>query len=560
MKLTGLGVSNGIGLGKAVVLKENNFDVSKKSADPALETKRFEESSKKLCEILENTAKRSGAEQAEILESHVTLINDPFIGDEIKKLLQNESCNAEYAIETIFNQCIEMFEMSGDDLLMARSIDLKDIKGNLLTVLSGETPIDVSTLEKGSILVARELTTSVAAAIDSARISAIVTTLGGKNSHMAIIARSIGIPAIVGIPVDEINNDDELIVDGGSGDLLISPEKEITKLYIEKIEAAEKRKKELEKFRGQKSITNDGRHIELCANIGMEMDIANAVNADAEGVGLFRTEFLYMNGNSAPNEEMQFSVYKKAAEAFNGNPVIIRTLDIGGDKEIPYLGLAKEENPFLGWRAIRYCLDQEALFKVQLSAILRASAFGNIKIMIPMIATVEEFLSAKRLIDEVKNDLRKNEIAFNEKIEIGMMIETPAAALSADILAKEADFFSIGSNDLTQYIMAADRGNDKVEKLYSVYYPAVLRSIYNIAKAANDAEIPCGICGESACDPLLVKFLIGCGISELSMVSGEILAVREMVLNSNYEKLKSKVSELFSVSNHDQAVDFLKSL
>jgi len=561
MELKGLGVSDGIGIGKAVVLENEEFDASKYEVDSNEEKIRLSNAVDTLLKTLEEKAEQASGEQAEILGSHVNMLQDPILMSDIVKLIKDENCNSEYASAAVFDQYIQIFLSSGDELLELRASDLKDIKNNLLATLLGKPLMDVSRLPAGTILVAEELTTSIAAGINPENISAIVTMMGGKTSHMAIIARSIGIPAVVGISIEQIENGTSMIADGSHGILHLNPSEAQIKEYKEKQDVLEQNKLALEKFRGMKSITPDDREIELCANIGLELDIDVAVKSDAEGVGLFRTEFLYMNRNFAPGEEEQFNAYKKAAVAFKEGSVIIRTLDIGGDKEIPYMELEKEENPFLGWRAIRYCLDKNEIFLTQIRAILRASAFGSIKIMIPMISTVTEIKRAKKLIQQVKAELTKENIAFNKEIPVGIMVETPAAAILADQFAKEVDFFSIGTNDLTQYTMAVDRGNKKVADLYSTYNPAVLRLIYHTAQAAEKNGIMCGVCGESAADPLLIKFLIGSGINELSMSGVSILKAREIVRSSSYLELREKVKEnLEQLQDVEDAVDFLQTL
>ena len=561
MELKGLGVSDGIGIGKAVVLENEEFDASKYEVDSNEEKIRLSNAVDTLLKTLEEKAEQASGEQAEILGSHVNMLQDPILMSDIVKLIKDENCNSEYASAAVFDQYIQIFLSSGDELLELRASDLKDIKNNLLATLLGKPLMDVSRLPAGTILVAEELTTSIAAGINPENISAIVTMMGGKTSHMAIIARSIGIPAVVGISIEQIENGTSMIADGSHGILHLNPSEAQIKEYKEKQDVLEQNKLALEKFRGMKSITPDDREIELCANIGLELDIDLAVKSDAEGVGLFRTEFLYMNRNFAPGEEEQFNAYKKAAVAFKEGSVIIRTLDIGGDKEIPYMELEKEENPFLGWRAIRYCLDKNEIFLTQIRAILRASAFGSIKIMIPMISTVTEIKRAKKLIQQVKAELTKENIAFNKEIPVGIMVETPAAAILADQFAKEVDFFSIGTNDLTQYTMAVDRGNKKVADLYSTYNPAVLRLIYHTAQAAEKNGIMCGVCGESAADPLLIKFLIGSGINELSMSGVSILKAREIVRSSSYLELREKVKEnLEQLQDVEDAVVFLQTL
>ena len=558
MRLKGTGVSAGIGIGVAYVVKEYVADVSKRDAGTD-ESGRFTGAVEKLTSILNDKAAAVTGQQAEILESHIMLLSDPVMLADIEGIIASEQCNGEYAINTVFESYAEVFTQSGDELLMMRAGDMRDIKNNLLAVLNGQELPDLSVMPKDSILTADELTTSLAAGIDESLVTGLITNIGGPTSHMAIIARSMDLPAVTGIT--EIKHGDRLIINGETGEIIIDPTDDELAQYQALAEKLRLKREALEKYRGIPGKTLDGRHIELGVNIGLETDIQKAAESDADGVGLFRTEFLFMNRNSAPTEDEQFAVYKKAALAFGKRPVIIRTLDIGGDKEIPYLGLEKEENPFLGWRAIRYCIDSEELFSAQIRAILRASAFGTIKIMIPMISDVRELRRTKSLINNIKQELARQGIAFDNDIAVGIMIETPAAAVMAGIFAQEADFFSIGTNDLTQYVMAVDRGNQKVAGLYSVYNPAVLRLIYNVANEANRNNIPCGICGEAGADPLLTKFLVGCGMSELSMTRSSILEVKSLISETNYADAKAKIAQSIErLSDVDDSIAFLSSL
>ena len=558
MRIKGIGVSPGIGIGVAYVVNEYVADVSKKEAATE-EKSRFTTAVENLTKILEAKAASVAGEKAEILESHVMLLGDPVMIDDIENMIENDNCNSEYAVHTVFENYADIFAQSGDELMMMRAGDMRDIKNNLLAVMNGHELPDLGTIPEGSILVANELTTSLAASIDENLVSGLITNIGGPTSHMAIIARSMDLPAVTGIT--EVKHGARIIVNGETGEIIVDP----TQAELAEYQAlAEERRQErlaLSKYVGVPAITRDGRHIELGANIGLEMDIEKAKDSDADGVGLFRTEFLFMNRNSAPTEEEQFAVYKKAAIAFGIRSVIIRTLDVGGDKEIPYLDMEKEENPFLGWRAIRYCLDTPELFKVQIRAILRASAFGAVKIMLPMISDVREFRRAKAFIDDVKQELLDEGVAFDNNIAIGIMIETPAAAVMAGILAKEADFFSIGTNDLTQYVMAVDRGNTKVAGLYSEYNPAVLKLIANVAGEAMRNNIPAGICGEAAADPLMTKFLVGSGISELSMTRTSILKVKSIVCEMDYEETRAKIEKSINrLADVEDSIKFLRSL
>ncbi|MCL2163242.1 MAG: phosphoenolpyruvate--protein phosphotransferase [Oscillospiraceae bacterium] len=558
MRLKGIGISRGIGIGVAYVVEEYVADVSKK-AGCAEEDSRFSLAVEKLTSFLEEKAAAATEEQAEILESHVMLLSDPVMISDIEDMIASERCNSEYAVNTVFEEYADILTQSGDELLMMRAGDMRDIKNNLLAVMNGHDLPDLSSIPMGSILTANELTTSLAAGINEKLVNGLITNVGGPTSHMAIIARSMDLPAVTGI--GEIKHGDRVIINGETGEIIVDPTKAELAEYQALAEERRIQKEALEKFRGLPGKTVDGRHIELYANIGLEMDIKKTRDSDADGVGLFRTEFLFMNRNTAPSEEEQFAVYRKAAIAFGIRSVIIRTLDVGGDKDIPYLGLEKEENPFLGWRAIRYCLDSKDVFSAQLRAILRASAFGAVKIMFPMVSDVEELKRAKSLLSEIMNELTEQGIAFDKNITVGIMIETPAAAVMAGALAREADFFSIGTNDLTQYIMAVDRGNQKVAGLYSVYNPAVLRVIYSVANEALSHNVPCGVCGEAGADPLLTKFFVGCGVNELSMTHTSILEVKSVICGMNYANTRANIKESIQhLASIDDSIAFLKRL
>ena len=560
MRLQGIGVSGGIGVGRVMVLKDVVPDVVRKTASRD-ETRRFADAVERLNTALREKADGMRGEKAGIMESHIMLLGDPIMLSEIEELIVRQNCNSEYAANEILEKYAAAFEMSGDDLLTARASDLRDVKNNLIMALCGRDVFEVGEWPAGSVLVARELTPSISACIDPKNVCALITQEGGTTSHAAIIARSLGLPAVTGISAHMLKNCAIAIVNGDTGEVIADPADEVLTQYIDRREESIRHNLELERLRGLANRTVDGKTVSLNVNIGFEADVEKALLADAEGVGLFRTEFLYINRDTAPTEDEQFLVYKKAAETFSGRPVIIRTLDVGGDKNIPYLDTEKEENPFLGWRAIRYCLDRTELFCVQLRAILRASAFGNVKIMLPMIATTTEFQKTKELIEQTKSELLEKRISFDNGIAVGIMIETPAAAIMADRLAEVADFFSIGTNDLTQYVLAVDRGNNNVASLYSTYDPAMLRTIHGVSQAAKTRGIPCGVCGEAGADPLLTGFLIGCDIDELSMVGNSILQVREAVRRTNYADVKDKITkELFSLNSIDESVRFLRSL
>lgn len=489
------------------------------------------------------------------------LLADPMLTGEIEEAIKRDSVCSEYAIETTCTTYADVFAAMDDELMQQRATDMRDIKTRLQQTLQGIKPVDIASLPEGSIIVAKDLTPSMTAGINPANVTGIVTELGGKTSHSAILARALEIPAVVAVSnvMDKIEEDDTVILDGGEGIVIVNPTDEGMKEYTAKRESFLQEKKDLERFKGVPTVTKDGVHIELVANIGNPDDLAKVLEYDGEGVGLFRTEFLFMDRTSMPTEEEQFEAYKKVAEGLSGKPVIIRTLDIGGDKEIPYMGLAKDENPFLGYRAIRLCLDRkEDIYRPQLRALLRASAFGGIKIMIPMITCIDEIREAKALIEDIKNELDRKDIPYNKNIQIGIMVETAAASLMADVFAKEVDFFSIGTNDLTQYTMSVDRGNEKISYLYSTFNPAVLRSIRNIIKCGREAGIMVGMCGEAASDPLMIPLLLAFGLNEFSMSASAILKSRKMITGYSSEELQAVADKAMSFVTAKEVEAYMK--
>lgn len=550
--MRGTGASSGIGIGKAVVVRDEKPEVVQVSiSDKDKEVKRFEDVLAKITEatmeMAASLANKVGGKEAEILNGHVLLLSDPMLSEEIKQKIQNELVNAEFAVDGVYDMYAGMFASMDDELMQQRATDMKDLKVRILKGLLGMADVDVARLPEGSILVAEDLTPSMTAGLNPQTVCGIVTELGGRTSHSAILSRALEIPAVVAISglLDNIHDGDTVCFDGDKGEVVINPDADTLAEYEKKKEAYLLEKKELENYKGKPSVTKDGRKVEIVANIGKPEDAQRALEYDAEGVGLFRTEFLFMDRDNAPTEEEQFEAYKKVATLMKDKPVIIRTLDIGGDKEIPYLGIEQDENPFLGYRAIRLCLDRkEDLYRPQLRALLRASAFGDIHIMIPLITCVDEIREAKALIREIMEDLDRENIAYNKNIQVGIMVETAASSIMADVFAKEVDFFSIGTNDLTQYTMCVDRGNAKVSYLYSPLNPAVLRSLKRVITSAKEAGIMVGMCGEAAADPLLIPLLLVWGLDEFSMSASSILKSRKLVTNSSiadFEKIEKEV-------------------
>ena len=495
------------------------------------------------------------------MQGHLMLLNDPMLTNEIENAITGDNVCSEFAIETVCTMYADMFASMDDELMQQRATDMRDIKVRLQQVLQGVKPVDIAALPEGSVIVAKDLTPSMTAGINPANVAGIVTEMGGRTSHSAILARALEIPAVVAVPgiLGQVEDGAEMIVDGSEGVVLAAPSEEEKAEYTAKRDQFLKEKKELEQYIGKPTVTRDGVEIELVANIGNPDDVEKVLQYDGEGVGLFRTEFLFMDRTAMPTEEEQFEAYKKVAIALNGRPVIIRTLDIGGDKEIPYMGLQKDENPFLGYRAIRFCLDRkDDVYRPQLRALLRASAFGQIKIMIPMVTCIEEIREAKALIEEIKKELDEKGIAYNKEIKVGIMVETAAASLMADVFAKEVDFFSIGTNDLTQYTMSVDRGNEKVSYLYSTFNPAVLRSIRNIIKCGREAGIMVGMCGEAASDPMMIPLLLAFGLNEFSMSSSAILKARKMITGYSEAELQAVADKAMSFVSAKEIENFMR--
>ena len=561
----GIGASAGIGIGKIVKIKEEELNYTKQSIeDTEAEKKRlsdaievFIEKTQKMVESMKVTA---GEQEAEILEGHIMMIQDPAISEQIEAKIDGEKINAEAAVEEACDFFAQIFAMADDELTQQRASDLGDIKTRLIKILLGIEEVDISAVPEGTIL-AEDLTPSMTAGINPANVQGVLTEIGGKTSHSAIICRSMEIPAVLSIEniVSIVNDGDEVVLDGSTGEAFINPEASVVEEYKAKKAKFLEEKAALQKFVGQKSQTADGHVVELVANIGGPDEAEGVLERDGEGVGLFRSEFLFMESDAIPSEEAQFEAYKKVAETLDGKPVIIRTLDIGGDKALPYLGLPTEENPFLGFRAVRFCLQRkEDIYKPQLRALLRASAFGKVRIMVPLVTCVDELRAVKAIIEELKQELDAEGIAYDKDIQVGVMMETAAASLIADILAKEADFFSIGTNDLTGYTMAADRGNPDVAYLYSAYNPAVLRSIRNIISAANKEDIMAGMCGEAASDPLLVPVLLGFGLNEFSVSATAILATRKVMSLWTMDECKALVDEVMQLETEAEVKALLE--
>ncbi len=561
----GIAGSAGYGVGKVVIISDAKPEYENRTiTDTDAEIKRYDDAvaafTEKTHAMAEAMKESVGEHNAEILEGHILLLTDPGMDEITKGAIMSGTC-AEAAFESTCDMFAGMFQMADDELTRQRATDIGDIKVRMLKILTGTPDMNISEVPVGTILVAEDLTPSMTAGIVKENVAGIITAVGGKTSHSAILARALEIPAVLSVDgiVDKVSDGMTAVVDGCDGICILDPSQEEIDEYQEKREKYLSDKALLEVYRGKDTVTADGVKVHLYGNIGNPEDAKQVAACDGEGVGLFRTEFLFMGASELPSEEEQFQAYKAAAETMEGREVIIRTLDVGGDKDIPYLGLEKEDNPFLGFRAVRYCLQNKDSYRVQLRALLRASAFGDIKIMVPLVTCVDEIRSVKALVKELMAELDAENIAYNKDIQVGAMIETPAASLIADLLAKEADFFSIGTNDLTQYTMAVDRGNAKVAYLYSSYNPAVLRSMKNIIEAANAAGIMVGMCGEAAADPLLIPLLISFGLGEFSVSATSVLATRGTIAKWSKAEADELTAKALSLATETEVAELLKA-
>jgi len=560
----GLGVSPGIGIGKAVVIDKASINITKnyiKDAGNELDRlmNAIEAAKEQLNELYVSTIDELGEKEAQIFKSHEMMLEDDTFISDVENRIKQEGVNAEYALNETSNVYIKMFQSIEDEYLRERAEDIKDVMNRVIRILMGISSVDFSNLKENSIIVAKDLTPSDTAQIDRTKVAAMITEIGGKTSHAAIIARIMGIPTVVGLNniTDKIKNGDTVICDGKTGKVLVNPNAKQLFYFTKKKNIEDEIRNELKNQIGLPSVTKDGFKISLTANIGVPNDVDMALENDAEGIGLFRSEFIFMNREHQPTEDEQFEQYKEVLVKMGDKPVIIRTLDIGGDKNVPYIDIPKEMNPFLGYRAIRLCLGNVEVFRTQLRAILRASVYGNVKIMIPMISTMKELKDSKKILQQAKDELTNEGIKFKKDIEIGIMIEIPSAAIISDLLAREVDFFSIGTNDLIQYTMAVDRMNSKLSYLYSQYHPALLRLIKGIIDNAHEAGIWVGMCGEAAGDPKLIPVFVGMGLDEFSMNSPSILRARYIVRNLNKADMEIIAKSTLNMENALEVEEYL---
>ncbi|WP_418755117.1 phosphoenolpyruvate--protein phosphotransferase [Eubacterium ventriosum] len=560
----GIAGSEGIGIGTVVLIEEHEINIeTKRVEETGAEIERLQNAIEKFVADTNVMAEKMditvGKKDADILRGHIQMLQDPMIEEQISALIISEKITAEMAVDQVLEQTAEMFSQIPDELLQQRATDFRDIKTRMLKILLGIEDVDISQVPAGTVIVARDLTPSMTAGINPENIEGILTEVGGRTSHSAILARAMEVPAVLSIEniCSIAKNGDKVVLDGTSGEAILNPDDETVEKFKKMYSDYQNEKALLKEYAGKPSQTKDGVKVELVCNIGKPADANKAVECDGEGIGLFRTEFLFMDRDSMPTEEEQFEAYKEVAEKMKGKPVIIRTLDIGGDKDVPYLGLEHEDNPFLGFRAIRYCLQRKDIYDIQLKALLRASAFGKIKIMVPLVTGVDELRQVKAMIKDIMAELDKEGVAYNKNIEVGVMMETPAACMMADALAKEAAFFSIGTNDLTGYTMAVDRGNAKVAYLYSTYNPAVLRAIKRIIECGKKEGIMVGMCGEAAADSKLIPLLLAFGLDEFSVSATSVLKTRKTISDCTMDECKALADKVMECVTEEEVLEIL---
>lgn len=565
--VSGIAASAGIAIARAFILEHPDYSVEKRSindvdAEIAKLEAALEKSRAELEAIKEKTLQELGEKKAEIFASHLLILDDPELIDPVKSKIADEKVNAEFALDETATTFIQMFENMKSAYLQERAADMRDVTKRVLGHLLGLTVVNPAEIDEEVIVLAEDLTPSDTAQLNRKYVLGFATNIGGRTSHSAIMARSLEIPAVVGTKdiLTQAKNGDLIIVDGLDGLVLVNPDDSVVEEYKSKQAAYAAQVEEWRKLRDEPTVTVDGVHVELAANIGTPNDVAGVLDNGGEGVGLYRTEFLYMGRDKLPSEDVQYNAYKTVLEKMEGKPVVVRTLDIGGDKELPYLDLPKEMNPFLGFRAIRLCLDRQDIFRTQLRALLRASVHGNLKIMFPMIATLGEFREAKAVLLEEKEKLVKEGIEVADNIELGIMVEIPSTAVLADQFAKEVDFFSIGTNDLIQYTMAADRMNERVSYLYQPYNPSILRLIKMVIDASHREGKWTGMCGEMAGDTTAIPLLLGLGLDEFSMSATSILPARSQLTKLSQAEMKELAAKALDMQTAEQVVELVRSI
>lgn len=565
----GLGVSKGIGMGRAIIADSPRIKIqAAQVTDIAAEKERYKKAkqqfikeTEKYVEVLSKRLEKDD-DTAMILHNQIRLVNDIEMENGINQLLEEKQVCAEAAVEELCDFYIQLFKATDNEVTRQRAADILDLKNRMTAILTGSKGMNLSQLPQDTVIVAGELQPSVTAVLDTKHVSGIVAEKGGETSHAAILARALEIPAALSVKnaLKQIKNGDYIIVDGEAGEVFINPDSELIELYKEKKKLYNEQAQELKKYINKETVTKDGKRVILASNIGNADEALKAMGEGAECIGLFRTEFLFMNAASMPTEQEQFEAYKRAALTCRDKVLTIRTLDIGGDKDIPYMGLKKEDNPFLGYRAIRFCLGRENIFAAQLRAILRASAYGNIRIMLPLVTGVEELRNAREILKKVSAELDNDNIKYNKNIQLGVMIETPAACMIADILAGEADFFSIGTNDLTQYTLAVDRGNENVAYLYSTFHPAVLRSIKRIIECAKEHNIEVGMCGEAASSLKMLPLLLAFGLDEFSVTAAKVLETRKNIASWTIKEASLVTQTVMNMHTEKEISDYLQKV
>ncbi|WP_407943218.1 phosphoenolpyruvate--protein phosphotransferase [Macrococcoides goetzii] len=562
--IKGIGASDGVAIAKAYLMIEPDLSFSEeKVTDTAAEVEKFKaavnQSKVELTQIRNNAEVALGADKAAIFDAHLLVLEDPELINPIEENIKNNQSNAAAALSEVSNNFVTIFESMDNEYMRERAADIKDVSKRVLSHILGVTLPNPTLIDEPVVIIAEDLTPSDTAQLNKAFVQGFATNIGGRTSHSAIMSRSLEIPAVVGTKniTSLVNQGDFVIVDGIEGEVILNPDEATITAYKQKQSQFIEEKELLKQLVNDKTVTSEGKHVELAANIGTPDDLTGVVNNGAEGIGLYRTEFLYMGRDTMPSEDEQYEAYAKVLKEMKGKRVVVRTLDIGGDKELPYLNLPKEMNPFLGYRAIRLCLAQPEIFRPQLRALLRASVHGNLSIMFPMIATINEFREAKAILEDEKANLKKENIKFSDNIELGIMVEIPSTAAMADIFAKEVDFFSIGTNDLIQYTMAADRMSERVSYLYQPYNPAILRLVKQVIDASHKEGKWTGMCGEMAGDTTAIPLLLGLGLDEFSMSATSILRARRQIKNLSQVEMSKLAEQALNCSTQEEVISLV---
>ncbi|WP_414043521.1 phosphoenolpyruvate--protein phosphotransferase [Macrococcus animalis] len=562
--LQGIGASDGVAIAKAYLMIEPDLSFSnEKISDVDAEVEKFKaainQSKVELTQIRNNAEVALGPDKAAIFDAHLLILEDPELINPMEENIRNNQVNAATALTEVSSNFVTIFESMDNEYMKERAADIKDVSKRVLSHILGVTLPNPTLIDEPVVIIAEDLTPSDTAQLNKQFVQGFATNIGGRTSHSAIMSRSLEIPAVVGTKdvTSQVSQGDFIIVDGIAGEVIINPDETTITAYKQKQSEFLEEKELLKQLVNDKTVSSEGTHVELAANIGTPEDLTGVINNGAEGIGLYRTEFLYMGRDNMPSEDEQYEAYAKVLKEMNGKRVVVRTLDIGGDKELPYLNLPKEMNPFLGYRAIRLCLAQPEIFRPQLRALLRASVHGNLSIMFPMIATINEFRAAKAMLEEEKENLTKEKIKFSDNIELGIMVEIPSTAAMADVFAKEVDFFSIGTNDLIQYTMAADRMSERVSYLYQPYNPAILRLVKQVIDASHKEGKWTGMCGEMAGDTTAIPLLLGLGLDEFSMSATSILRARRQIKNLSQVEMSKIAEQALNCATQEEVVQLV---